>query len=87
MNFWDRDRASFLKKPKNITGDATVGTWEIKIKLATRVSVGLSYDINFKWHMPIWGEICSAEQKYMPFLGPSPSVIYGENPKHRNIYK
>ena len=53
----------------------TVGTWKMKITCADRVSVGLSYDTNLKWHMPIWGEICRAEQKYMPFLGPSPSVI------------
>ena len=30
--------------------------------LPDRVSVGLSYDANFKWHMPIWGEVCRAEQ-------------------------
>ena len=24
---------------------------------------------NFKWHMPIWGKICRAQQKYMPFFG------------------
>ena len=28
-----------------------------------------SYDAYFKWHMPIWGEICRAEQKYIPFFG------------------
>ena len=75
------------RKSKIITGDVTVGTPEMKIICADKVPVRLSYDINFKWHMPIWGEICSAEEKYMPFLGPSPSVIYGENPKHRNINK
>ena len=29
--------------------------------------------------MPIWEKICRAEQKYMPFLVPSPSVISGKN--------
>ena len=43
--------------------------------------------ISLKWHMPIWEEICRAEQKYMPFLGPWPSAFSGKNPKHRNIYK
>ena len=42
-----------------------------------RVAVRLSYDTNFKWHMPILGGICRAEQKLMLFLGPSPSVISG----------
>ena len=42
---------------------------------ADSVSVGLSYDVNLKWHMPICAEICGVEQKYMPFLGSSPSAI------------
>ena len=29
----------------------------MKIKCADRVSVELPYDDNFKWHMPVWGEI------------------------------
>ena len=33
------------------------------------VSVALSYGANFKWHMPVWEEICGAEQKYMPLFG------------------
>ena len=33
------------------------------------MSVGLSYDANLKWHMPICTEICRAEQEYMPFFG------------------
>ena len=41
----------------------------MKIICADTVSVGLSYDTYFKWHMPIWGEICRAEEKYMPFFG------------------
>ena len=41
----------------------------MKILCANRVSAGLSYDVNFKWHMPICVEICGAEQKYMPFFG------------------
>ena len=58
--------------------------------------VELSYDVNFKWHMPIRVEICRAEQKYMPFFGTvterdfrekiqnagrSPSAFYGKNPE------
>ena len=43
--------------------------------------VGLSNDTNFKWHMLIWGEICCAEQKYMPFLGPSPSALSAKKSK------
>ena len=39
----------------------------MKIICADRVSVGLSYDANFKWHMPICVERCRAEQKYMLF--------------------
>ena len=33
------------------------------------MSVWLSYDANFKWHMPICVERYRAEQKYMPFFG------------------
>ena len=51
----------FKRRPSNgrrpfcviITGYVTVGTWESKIICADRVPVGLSYDANFKWHMPI----------------------------------
>ena len=39
------------KKSAIITGDVTVGTWEIKIISADRVSVGLSFDTYFKWHL------------------------------------
>ena len=42
------------------------------------MSVGLSSDVNFKWNMPICAEICRAEEKYIPFLGPSPSAISGK---------
>ena len=51
-----------------ITGNVTVGTWKIKIICADRLPLGLSYDANFKWHMPIRGEICRVEQKSMPFF-------------------
>ena len=57
------------KKSRIIAGDVTVGTWKMKIICADRVSVRLYYDANFKCHMPLWGEICRAEQKYMPFFG------------------
>ena len=58
-----------LRTPSLFAGDVTVGTWKMKITCADRVSVGLSYDTNLKWHMPIFGEICRAEQKFMPFFG------------------
>ena len=41
------------KKSRIIAGDVTVGTLKMKIIRADTVSVGLSYDTNFKWHMPI----------------------------------
>ena len=41
----------------------------MKITYADRVSVGLPYDANFKWHMPICVEGYRAEQKCMPFFG------------------
>ena len=40
----------------------------MKIICADRVSVELSYDANFKWHMPVFVERCRTEQKYMPFF-------------------
>ena len=52
-----------------------------------RMSVGLCYDANFKWQMPIWEGICRAEQTYMPFLALSPGAISGKNSKLSNIYK
>ena len=63
MNFWDRQRAQFLKKI------VTVGTKKIKIICAETVSVGLSYSAIFKWHMQLCEEIYRAEQKYKPFFG------------------
>ena len=39
-----------------------------KIICADTVSVGLSYDANFEWHM-LWVDICRDEQNYMPFFG------------------
>ena len=41
------------KKSKINTGDVKVGTLEMKITCAYRVPARLSYDTNFKWHMPI----------------------------------
>ena len=39
------------------------------------MSFGLYYDANYNRHMPIWGEICRAERKYMSFFGAvGPSV-------------
>ena len=38
------------------------------------MSVGLYYDANVKWHMPILEGICRAEQKYMPFIGISGKI-------------
>ena len=62
--------------------------WKIKTISASRVSAGLSYDANFKWHMPIWEEICRAEQKYMPFFWDRHRACFpGKKPKHGNIYK
>ena len=57
--------------------EISVGTSKIKIICADTVSVGLSYDTNFKWYIPILGEICRAEEK-CHFLGLSPSVISGK---------
>ena len=75
MNFWDHQRARFLKKTKYIACDVTVGTNKIKIICANKVSVQLSYDAHFKWNMRIWEKICHAEQKEMPFLGPRSEKI------------
>ena len=55
----------------------------MKIICADTVLVRLSYDANCKWHMSIWEKICDTEQKYMSFLGPSPSAISGKNSKAR----
>ena len=41
----------------------------MKIVCADRVSVGLSYHANFKWHMPICVKGYRAEQKCIPFFG------------------
>ena len=41
------------KKSKNMAFDVTLGTRKIKTICADRVSVELSYDAYFKWHMPI----------------------------------
>ena len=41
----------------------------MKLICADRMSVGLSYDANFKWHMPRCVVRYHAEQKYIPFFG------------------
>ena len=71
-----------------MAGDVTVGTWKMKIICVDRVSVGLSYDANFKRHMPICVERYRDEQKYMPFFGTvTERAFRKKNPKHKNIYK
>ena len=55
----------------------------MKIICADSVPVGLSYDPNFKWHMPICAEICRAEQKYMPFFGTVTERFFREKSKAR----
>ena len=57
------------KKSKIIAGDFTVVIKKIKIVRTEKVSVGLSYDANLKWNMPICVERCRAKQKYLPFFG------------------
>ena len=42
--------------------------------------------VNFKWHMPLCAELCRAEQKYMPFFGPSPSVLSGKKFQNMETY-
>ena len=74
------------------TGDGTVGSSTVDLRnriiCTDRMSVELYYGANFKWHMPIWEEICRAEQKYMRFFGTvAEPVIWKKNPQHRNIYK
>ena len=74
------------KKSRIIASDVTVRTKKIKIlcvyfMCVYTVSVRLSYDVNFNWHIPICVELCRAEQKYMPFLGPSPSALSVKNSK------
>ena len=81
-------RFFWKKKPRIIAGDVTFGTYKIKIICADRVSVGLSYDANLKWHMPICLERFRAKQKYMPFFGTVTERAFRKKiPKHRNIYK
>ena len=60
----------------------------MKLICAYRVSVGLSYDVNFKWHMPRCVVRYRAEQKYMPFFGSVIERAFRKKiPKHGNIYK
>ena len=89
MNFWDHHRARFLeKKSRIIAGEVTVETWILKIICADTVSVGLSYGANFKRHMPLYEDICRAEQNYMPFFGTITERAFRKKiPKHGNIYK
>ena len=78
----------FWKKSRIIVGDVTVGTLKMKIRCTNRLSVGLSYDANFKWHMPICVERCHAKQNYMPFFWTITERAFRKKiPKHRNIYK
>ena len=45
-------------------------------------------DVINKWHMPIWEEICRAEQKYMPIFGTVIERVFRNKiPNHRNTYK
>ena len=55
-------------------------SWDLEMKIicADRVPVELSYDANFKWHMPILLERCRAEQNICHFSGPSPSALCGK---------
>ena len=81
-----KERVYLKKSPKSKLVTSVVN----KIICADRVTVGLSYDAYFKWHIPIWGEICRAEQKYMPVLGPSSRAIPEKKSKahkHIIIYK
>ena len=59
-----------------------------RVVCADRVSVGISFDANLKWNIPICVERYRAEQKYMPFLGPLPSALSGkksEAQEHRQM--
>ena len=68
-------------------GDVTVGTWKMKITCADRVSVGLLYDANLKWHTPICEEICRLEQKYMPFFGAITERAFQKKNQSTETYK
>ena len=59
----------------------------MKIICADRVSVGLSSDANFKWHMPICVEGCRAEQKYMSFFGTVTERIFRKKIQSTETYK
>ena len=42
------------------------------------MSFGLSFDANFKWHMPVFVETYRVERKYMPFFGTVTERAFGE---------
>ena len=56
---------SLISEKKN--PKSSLVTSQLGLISADKVSVELSYDVNFKWHMPIWGKICRAEQIYAIF--------------------
>ena len=58
----------------------------MKLICADRVSVGLSYDANFKWHMPTCVERYRVEKKYMPIFGTSPSALSGKKFQNMGTY-
>ena len=56
----------------------------MKLICADRVSVGLSYDANFKWHKPICVGKC---REIMPFFGTVTDLAFRKKvPKHKNVY-
>ena len=83
----------FWKKSKTIAGDFPVGTKKMKTICADRMSVGLSDDANFKWHMPICVDaVLNKNTIYL--LGiyyfwdrHRPRFPEKKIPKHWNIYK
>ena len=73
-------QARFLKKKSRIVaGDVTVGTKEMKIISVDRLSVKLSCDVHFQWHMPICADSAPRKyavlKKYTSFQGPSSSAL------------
>ena len=61
----------FWKKSRIIAGDITVETLKMKIVCANLVSVRLYFDVFQMAYANSERKICRAEQKYMPFSGPS----------------
>ena len=81
------DRVFWKKNPESSLVTSQLGLQNIKIICTKRVSVRLYCDVNFKWHMPIYAEICRAEQKYMPFVGTITERAFWKNSKYWNISK